>query len=312
MRPRKIIIRDSTLREGLDTPTVSFSNKAKLRIATLLDKAGVPELELAAPARLLNDLEFVKLLNRKNLKAKSSGLIYAYKPDVKQQIEEAARVLDRFDLLMPVSFKREPFGRKTKIELLSASLAYALRRNPDVGAGFPHATQADVDFLLEISVRAAKNGAKRLTIYDTNGSVDPFHVHALISKIAKKIKVPIFFHAHDDLGLATANSLAAILGGASGLDVTVNSLGDRAGNASLEQAVLNLSLMGFETGFKLGYLRKLSEVVEKESGIPVSKIAPVVGKYIFSHKSPAHLNIPKLFEAYNPACTGFNRRLTNE
>jgi homocitrate synthase NifV len=181
-----------------------------------------------------------------------------------------------------------------------------------VGVGFPHAGQAEVEFLINISAEAVRRGAKRITLYDTNGSLDPFEVYHLIKKLKEALEVPLFFHGHNDLGMATANSLAAVYAGAQGLDVTVNGLGDRAGNASLEQVVLGLHLKGFDMGINLQNLKRLSEAVEKESGLRVSKLAPVVGKYVSVHKSPGHLECPELFEAFDPQLVGSERKLWHE
>ncbi|HEY7534710.1 MAG TPA: hypothetical protein VH878_02040, partial [Thermodesulfobacteriota bacterium] len=242
--PKNVIIKDSTLREGLDVPNVSFSLEQKLNIAKLLNKAKVPEIEIVAPSRVLEDLEFVKRLKEEGLQLRTSGLIYSYNPSCMHEIEEASKGLNRFDLLMPVSTKRKPYDIKTKIKLLVDVLAYSLRYQSDVGAGFPHSTQVEFEFLIEISKEAIKNGAKRVTVYDTNGSSDPFAVYDLIKRLKENLDVPLFFHGHNDLGLATANSLAAVYAGADGLDVTINGLGDRAGNASFEQVVLGLQLKG--------------------------------------------------------------------
>jgi len=134
----------------------------------------------------------------------------------------------------------------------------------------------------------------------------------LIKKLKEALEVPLFFHGHNDLGMGTANSLAAVYAGADGLDVTINGLGDRAGNASLEQVVLSLHLKGFETGIILKDLKSLSESVEEASGLRVSKLAPVVGSHVFIHKSPGHLESPDLFEAFDPQLVGSKRELTNK
>jgi len=292
MSGRNVTIRDSTLREGMDVPGVDFSIEQRLRIATSLDSAGVSEAEVVAPSRVLKDLEFVKLLKTQyNLGLKTSGLIYSQNPTCKEEIEEASRYLDRFDLLMP---------------------EYALSYNHDIGVGFPNSTQTEPSFLLEIAKEAVKNGASRVTIYDTNGSSDPFTVYSLIKHIKDELAhIKLFFHAHNDLGLATANSLAAVYSGADGLDVTVNGLGDRAGNASLEQVALNLYLKGFSTGIKLEKLKELSKTVEEESGITVYKLAPVIGDFVFSHKSPGHLEKLELFEAFDPGLIASFREVSN-
>jgi homocitrate synthase NifV len=123
------------------------------------------------------------------------------------------------------------------------------------------------------------------------------------------VDVPLFFHAHNDLGLATANSLAAVQAGADGLDATVNGLGDRAGNASLEQVAMVLYLKGFSTGISLRELKPLCEAVAEESGIPIPALAPVLGSYTATHKSPGHLQAPELFEAFDPSLVGLERKI---
>ena len=132
----------------------------------------------------------------------------------------------------------------------------------------------------------------------------------MIERLRKELGVPLCFHGHNDLGLATANALSAVQAGADVLDVTVNGLGDRAGNTSLEQIVLCLHLRGVETGVILPDLMILSRTVAEESGVDVSKIAPVVGDYVFCHKSPSHLEYPELFEAFDPGLLGLRREST--
>ena len=311
--PNKIItVKDSTLREGLDVPDVNFSFEQKLDIAKLMDQAKVPEMEVVAPGNVLQDLEFVKKLKAGGLSIKTSGLVYSFSSQAREEIKEASKYLNRFDLLMPVSSKRKPYDPNDKMNQLIEILSFSLHHSTEVGVGFPHAAQTDIEFLQNISSEAVKRGAKRVTLYDTNGSLDPFEVHHLIKKLKEVLEVPLFFHGHNDLGMGTANSLAAVYAGADGLDVTINGLGDRAGNASLEQVVLSLHLKGFETGIILKDLKSLSESVEEASGLRVSKLAPVVGSHVFVHKSPGHLESPDLFEAFDPQLVGSKRELTNK
>lgn len=307
--PKSVVIRDSTLREGLDTPGVAFSLEQKVKIARLLDRANVPEIEIAAPSNVLGDLELAEKLNDEGLQIKTSGLIYSYNPRCREEIEEASKSLDRIDILIPVTPKRKPYDSKDKRTLFVEVLQHALRFHSDVGVGFPHSSVVEPEFLLEIGHDAVHNGAERITVYDTNGSSDPFEVYDLIKGLRKELSVSLFFHGHNDLGLASANALSAIHAGADGLDVTINGLGDRAGNASLEQVVLGLHLKGIETGVILKDLPGLSKTVEEASGIDVSKLAPVVGKYVFSHKSPSHLENPESFEAFDPRLVGCDRLL---
>jgi homocitrate synthase NifV len=307
---KRIIVRDSTLREGLDTPNVVFTTAQRIRIARLLDKANVSEIEIVAPGKASRDLEFAERLKEEELQITTSGLVYASNPQCKQEIERASKHLDRFDILMPVSAKRKPYDKEAKIECLRDVLGYALDFQPEVGVGFPQSTQTELHVLLEIAAAAVKGGAKRITIYDTNGSASPFEIYCLIERLKKELDVPLCFHGHNDLGLATANALSAVQAGADVLDVTVNGLGDRAGNTSLEQIVMCLHLKGVETGVILPDLMILSRTVAEESGVEVSKIAPVVGDYVFCHKSPSHLEHPELFEAFDPGLLGLDRALT--
>jgi homocitrate synthase NifV len=224
----------------------------------------------------------------------------------------SADVLDRVDLLMPLSRHRLPASPAAKIRALTAVLRRAVGMGIDCGAGFPHSFTADARLLLTIARAAADAGARRLTLYDTSGVAEPFSLHDRVAAIVDAIALPIFFHGHDDLGLATANAWAAVRAGASGLDVTVNGLGDRAGNVSLEQAAMLLSAHGASTPLRLEALRPLARLVARESGIPVAPLAPVVGAYAFAHRSPAHLPVPREFEAFDPALVGARRRVVKK
>lgn len=308
---KKVIIKDSTLREGLDVPDVDFSLEQKLKFSKLLDRAKVAEIEIVAPGKVEKDLTFAKVFKEEGLQIKTSGLIYAYRSLCREQIEKVSGCLDRFDLLMPVSLKRKPYDREAKIACLLSELDYSLECQPDVGVGFPHSTQTETEFLVEISKEAEKSGAKRVTLYDTNGSADPFTVYGLVKQLKEHVHVPLFFHGHNDLGLATANSLSAVYAGADGLDVTVNGLGDRAGNASLEQVVMCLHLKGIHAGIIPQDLRMLSRCIEKESGVEVHRLSPIVGEDVFCHKSPAHLKNPELFEPFDPRLIGSERSETD-
>jgi len=306
---RTVQIRDTTMREGLDTPEVDFSYEQRMKIALLLEQAGVPEIEIVAPSKVNQDIEFVKLLREKINKIRTTGLVYSFHSACIEQIKLSGSFLDRFDLLMPVSYQRRPFQKDAKIKLLLDRLSFALTCNKDVGAGFPQSTQADLDFLKAICHESSLKGANRITLYDTNGGSDPFAVFDLIKSVKECTSCPVFFHGHNDCGFATANSLAAVLAGADGLDVTVNGLGDRAGNAALEQVAVFLYMRGINTGIDLKKLKKISLCVEKESRIPLSKLSPVVGDFCFMHKSPGHLENPELFEAYDPVIIGESRKI---
>jgi homocitrate synthase NifV len=302
-----VVLKDSTMREGLDVPGVALDPDRKRALLKMLAEVGIPEVELVAPGHFDRDLNFVKESGAEELPIRSSGLIYGNGPEWREQIGKAKGVLDRVDILMPLSDARPPSGRSEKSKRMKEALRVALDNLGDVGVGFPHATQVERRFLLDMCGEAVRVGAKRITLYDTNGSSDPWAVGELVARVRETTEIGICFHAHNDLGMATANSIAAVRAGATCLDVTVNGLGDRAGNASLEQVALVLHERGVGHGLRLDMLRDLSREVEAMTLVPVSKLAPVVGEFVFRHKSPSHLASPALFEAFDPALVGASR-----
>jgi homocitrate synthase NifV len=293
----------------MDTPGVSFDMAARLEIAAALDRLGVAEAEVVAPSRVEEDLEVVRALRDAVVGLRLSGLVYASSPGCRGEVELAAGLLDRIDLLVPLSARREPTSRQDKVSVMLEALSWACRHFTDVGVGFPHSSQTDGDFVADIAGQATAAGAGRITFYDTNGSAEPFGVRRIVGRLVEELDTTVIFHGHNDLGLATANSLAAVLAGATVIDATVNGLGDRAGNASLEQVAVLLDREGFETGIDLSQLQPVSEMVADKSGVPVSGLAPVVGDYAFDHKSPSHLAEPAEFEAFTPDLVGGERRL---
>jgi len=308
----QIYLRDSTLRSGLDVPGVSFSMGQKLEVIDQLDRVGIPEAEIVAPSRVVEDLGFAKRVKARDLGLRTSGLIYASSPDVMAEMKAAAGLLDRFDLLMPVSEKRWPVGGSRKVSTLMEALDQGRSMAEDIGVGFPHATQASPLFLLEIARLATRAGARRITIYDTNGSSEPFALRTMLEELISEIRVPVFFHSQNDLGLALANSWAAVLAGVAGLGVSSTGLGYRAGNACLEQVAVLLEKNGFRTGIRLTELKGLAQMVARSSGVPFSKLAPVVGEWVFHHTVPSHREHPDQFEGFAPDLVGASRRLVDD
>jgi len=307
-----VLLKDSTMREGQDVPGVVLDRDQKRALLRKLAEVGIREVELVAPGHFDADLEFVKEWGAEESRIRSSGLVYGNGPDWREQIVKAKGVLGRIDILTPLSDARPPAARSDKARRMREALRAAIDTLGDAGVGFPHATQVELRFLLEMCDEAVRAGAKRITLYDTNGSSDPWAVAGLVEKVREVAEIGICFHAHNDLGMATANSIAAVRAGARCLDVTVNGLGDRAGNASLEQVALVLHVMGVGHGLRLPMLRDLSQAVESMTLVPVSKLAPVVGEFVFRHKSPSHLASPALFEAFEPALVGAVRSVCEE
>jgi len=308
----RVVLKDATMREGLDVPGVALDPGQKRALLAKLAEAQVPEAEIVAPGHFDRDLSALAESGAAELPIRSSGLIYGNGPGWRGQVGKAKGVLDRIDVLIPLSDLRPPADRGEKSRLMREALRVAVGEFGDAGIGFPHATQVERRFLLAMCAEAAHAGAKRITLYDTNGSSDPWAIEGLVGSVRGITEAAICFHAHNDLGMATANSVAAVRAGATCLDVTVNGLGDRAGNASLEQVAVALHLGGVRHGLELAVLRDLSRAVEAMTRIPVSKLAPIVGDLVFRHKSPSHLASPALFEAFDPALVGAARSLCEE
>jgi homocitrate synthase NifV len=305
----RVLLRDATLREGLDTPGVALSLDARLDVARALAAAGIEELELVAPARVEDDVPVARAVGDAGITLRRSGLVYANSDRVRRDVALAATAVDRVELLMPLSPRRPPHDLATKRSRLQSALDEARGLMSAVGAGFPNATEGDPDDVVRAATAAVEAGADRLTIYDTAGRGDPDAIRALIAAVTDAVSVPVVFHAHDDLGLATANAYAAVRAGAAGLDVTVNGLGDRAGNASLEQLAVLLATRGYATGIRLDALPGVSALVARLTGIAIHDLAPIVGRFAFAHRSPAHLQAPEVFEAVDPAVLGRARSL---
>lgn len=134
----------------------------------------------------------------------------------------------------------------------------------------------------------------------------------MLEQLILEIRVPVFFHSQNDLGLALANSWAAVLAGVTGLGVSSMGLGHRAGNACLEQAAVLLEKSGIKTGIELTELESLAKMVSRSSGVPISKLAPAIGEWAFHHTLPAHREHPDQFEAIDPTLVGTSRRLIDD
>ena len=298
-----VVIRDSTLREGLDVPGINFSIGEKLKIVRCLRNLGIKEIEIGQPGRIGQS----RLLNDKIKKLDSSlvtsGLVFGF-GDFKKELEDA-RFLDRIDILMPL-LSRGPKEDK-KIESLAAAINDAKKLSyKNIGVGFPHATSANLDFLFEISKAASQNGAQRIIVYDTNGKATPEDIRKIVTRLSGIL--PVHIHCHNDRGLALINSLVAVEAGARFVDVTFGGIGDRAGNAALEPLIVNLELKGIKHGLNLKVLKRASDTVAEITKLR-SPLFPVTGEFSFYHSAKTHLEKPELFEAFPPELIGARRKV---
>ncbi len=313
MEPWNVEICDVTLRDGEQTPGVSFTCEEKAEIATLLDRMGVEVIEAGFPAVSAYELQCVRAVTALDLDARICCLARARQEDVDAAIAADVEMISIFiatsDLHVRLKY------RKPRDEVLAEALAMVdLARDHGLEVRFAaeDASRTDPAFLEEMYREGGAHGAALVSFADTVGFLTPLEMHRIMGRLVAASPVPLCAHCHNDMGLATANTLAAAEAGAFQLHTTVNGIGERAGNARLEEVLVALRLKGGVDRYDLTLLPELSALVARYSGIPVGKTHPVVGEHAFAHESGIHiaamLKDPDTYEYVHPAMVGAERR----
>ena len=305
-----IVINDSTLRDGEQAPGVSFTPAEKVAIAFALDAAGVDEIEAGIPA--MGGPEIANLLAIGEVV--ENAAVIAWCRMLPEDIDAALfGGVNRVHLSVPVSDRqiRAKFGtgRMDVLDRIARVVSYAVDKGLGVSVGGEDASRADSDFLKRVVVAAEAAGAHRFRYADTLGVLDPFTTYEAFRSLCAETDLELEFHGHDDLGLATANTLAAVRGGATHASVCVLGLGERAGNAALEEVVTALrETQGRTTGVSLSQLNSLAQMVAQAANRPISESKSIVGGSAFSHESGIHvsglLRDTGTYEALDPTMFG--------
>ncbi|RME79462.1 MAG: 2-isopropylmalate synthase [Methanobacteriota archaeon] len=310
---RDVRIFDTTLRDGEQTPGAALSLNEKLEIAKILDDVGVDVIEAGFPAVSKGELNTVREIG-KEVGCEAIGLARTKKEDIDAVIDAGLNSCHTF--IGTSKLHREYKLRMSKEEIkekVREAVSYIKEHGMVCEFSCEDATRTELPYLKEVYRAAVEAGADRINVPDTVGVMTPRAMSYLIGELRKVVDVPISVHCHNDFGLAVANSLAGIEAGASQVHCTVNGIGERAGNASMEQVAVSLYKFYGKKTIELSKISWLSEVVEKYSGIPVAINAPVVGRNAFSHESGIHVHgIMKkalTYEPYSPSLVGARRAI---
>lgn len=311
----KIVIDDTTLRDGEQTAGVVFSLDEKKRIAKLLDETGVGELECGIPAMGKDEQASVKALVDLGLNARLITWNRAVIKDIQASIDSGVKAVDISLSVSDIHIEHKLRKNRDWVkEQLKTALGFAKEHDLYVSVGGEDASRADLDFLAELMEIACSQGADRFRFCDTLGILDPFTTYDKIRYLANRVDLDLEVHTHNDLGMATANAIAGVRAGAKFVNTTVNGLGERAGNAALEEVVMALKYAcGIDLQIDTSRFVELSKMVGMASCRLVPEWKAVVGEKVFSHESGLHadgvLKFPGNYEGFDPAEVGLTRHM---
>jgi len=318
----RVIVFDTTLRDGEQAPGASMNLSQKLQVARALASLGVDVMEAGFPVASPGDFQAVEAIARQIDGPVICALARANRPDIDAALKALAPAPRR---RVHVFLATSPIHREFKLKMTpaevvrvsSGAIEYARERCEDVEFSAEDAARTEPDFLVEVVERAIAAGATTINIPDTVGYAVPSHFAGIIENLRARVRgierVVLSVHCHDDLGMAVANSLAALQAGARQVECTMNGIGERAGNCSLEEVVMALrtrhDFFGLRTGIRTQQLCSASRVVAGATGFHVARNKAVVGQNAFAHESGIHqhgmINHAQTYEVMRPEDVGF-------
>jgi homocitrate synthase NifV len=311
----RIQVVDTTLRDGEQTAGVVFANEEKVKIAQYLDRIGVDQIEAGIPVMGGFEKECIKEIVSLGLKSSIMAWNRAVISDIKQSLEcgvdAVAISISTSDIHIEHKLQTT---REVVLKMMSDAVKFAKDNNLYVSVNAEDASRSNIEFLTEFALIAKHAGANRLRFCDTVGTLNPLTTYRYIRTLIDAVGLNIEMHTHNDFGMATANALAGLYAGASYVGVTVNGLGERAGNACLQEVIMGVKhLMGVKLNYNTTLFREVAEYVAQASNRPLSVNKPIVGSNIFAHESGIHgdgvLKNPLTYEAFLPEEVGLERQM---
>ena len=309
---KEVFIVDTTLRDGEQTAGVVFANEEKIAIASMLSELGVDQLEVGIPTMGGDEKEAIKQIVKRNQKSS----IMAWNRAVIKDIEESIDCgVDAVAISISVSDIHIQHKLKTSrewvLENMVKSVEFAKKNGLYISVNGEDASRADREFLIQFIEAAKQAGADRFRYCDTVGIMEPFKINEDIKYLCSQTNFDIEMHTHNDFGMATANAIAGIMGGASHVGVTVNGLGERA---ALEEVLMALMFVyNYESNINTTMFREVSEYVSRASGRILPAWKAIVGDNMFAHESGIHadgaIKNPKNYEAFDPGIVGLERQI---
>mgnify|MGYP001405823078 CR=1 FL=1 len=313
-KDRKIYIVDTTLRDGEQTAGVVFANREKIQIAKMLDEVGVDEIEAGTPVMGGDEKEAITAIAKLGLNARIMAWNRAVIKDIQESLRCGVGAVAISIATSDMHIKDKLHStREEVLEKMVKAVEYAKKEGVYVSANAEDASRSDEEYLIQFIKAAKQAGADRIRYCDTVGIMTPLEIYERIKRIRQAVDIDIEMHTHDDFGMATANAITGVSAGATHVGVTVNGLGERAGNAALEEVVMALKhLLGFDMKQNTRKFREICEYVAKASGRDLPSWKAIVGTSIFTHESGIHadgaIKNPKTYEVFDPDDVGLTRR----